>query len=109
MREHPNPGERLRAEFNQQRKRKALKTTNEQGLQTETIRGTQPKKQKNKTKNQADSRRINERLKCGSVKTQRTEGPDCSGPLQRIVDSDPVLYCALYSNLDEGTAKVKYV
>lgn len=36
------------------------------------------------------------------------DAPDSSGSL-RIVDSDPVLYCALYSNLDEGAAKVKYV
>lgn len=39
----------------------------------------------------------------------RSEGADSGGWLRRIVDSDPVLYCALYSNLDEGAAEVKYV
>lgn len=74
-------------------------------------RGKLNKQTKKQKKNhQADSQRIKERWKSGTlfVKMHRAEGPDSSGSL-RIVDSDPVLYCALYSNLDEGAAKVKYV
>lgn len=69
-------------------------------------------KNKQKNPNMLIHKRIAERWKCGTLflKMRRTKGPETpAGSLRRIVDSDPVLYCALYSNLDEGAAKVKYV